>query len=80
MRFILKGREYDHSKENVERVMKGIIPEPIHKNNKYYTEVKGTKYPPKQVLSILLGLGKVEFTTMDASNILKRLGFTIKSY
>jgi hypothetical protein len=54
--------------------MKGVPPEKIFK---YYVEVNGEKYPPKQVLAKSLGLGRVEFTTMDASNILRRLGFKL---
>lgn len=74
-RFILKRKAYEKSKEEVERIMSGVQPEVIWK---YYVEINGVKYPPKQILSIVLKLGRVEFTTMDAANILRRLGFKIE--
>jgi hypothetical protein len=74
-RFILRGKAYDLTKEDVEKGMIGIQPEAIRL---YYVEINGKKYPPKQVLSTILGLGKVEFTTMDASTTLRRIGFKIK--
>ena len=74
MRFILKGKAYDLTKEEVEEKMQEVLPEVIRQ---YYVIVNGKKYPPKQVISKVLGLGRVEFTTMDAVNILHRLGFEI---
>jgi hypothetical protein len=50
------------------------VPEEIHK---YYVVVNNKKYPPKQILAEVLGLSRVEFTTMDASNILQRLNFKL---
>jgi len=75
MRFILKGKAYDLTKEKVEEKMQKVPPEVIRQ---YYVIVNGKKYPPKQVISKVLGLGRVEFTTMDAVNILRRLGFEIE--
>jgi len=72
MRFILRGKAYNLTKEEVEKRMHGIPSEEIRK---YYIVVNGMKYPPKQVVGKLLELGRVEFTTMDATNILRRLGF-----
>ena len=72
--FVLRGKPYVLSRQDVEKKMKGILPEKIII---YYVEVNGQKYPPKQVISRSLGLGKVEFTTMDAGNILRRLDFNL---
>ena len=74
MEFILRGTNYSLLKQDVENKMKGIIPEQI---NQYFIEVNGKKYPPKQVLAESLGIGRVEFTTMDASSILRRLGYKL---
>ena len=74
MRIILKGKAYDISREEVEKKMKGRQPEPIRK---YFMIVNGVKYPPKQIIAEVLDLGRVEFTTLDAVNILRRLGFEI---
>jgi len=77
MRFILKGKAYNLTKQDVVKKMQGISPEEIRK---YYIVVNGKKYPPKQVLGELLRLGRVEFTTMDASNVLRRLDFKLGNY
>jgi hypothetical protein len=74
MEFTLRGNIYNLTSQDVEKAMKGVPPEKIIT---YYIEVNSEKYPPKQVLAKSLRLGKVEFTTMDASNILRRLGFKL---
>ncbi len=74
MEFILRGNVCNLTKQDVEKAMKGVLPERI---SKYYVEVSGEQYSPKQVFSKSLKLGKVEFTTMDASNVLRRLGFKL---
>jgi len=74
-RFILRKNPYEFTKEDVERAMIGVDPEVIRQ---YYVEINGKKFPPKQVISHILNLGKVEFTTMDAASILRRLGFKLK--
>ena len=72
MRFILRGKAYVLTPRDVVARMHGISPEEIRK---YYVIIKGKKYPPKQVLGEAVGLGRAEFTTTDATNILHRLGF-----
>jgi len=74
MEFTLRGNIYNLTRQDVEKAMNGVPPEQIIK---YYVEVNSEKYPPKQVLAKSLGLGRVEFTTMDASNILRRLDFKL---
>jgi len=74
-RFILRQNAYEMTKEQVERELIGVAPEVIRL---YYVEINGKKFPLKQVISHMLRLGKVEFTTMDAANIVRRLGFKIK--
>jgi 5-methylcytosine-specific restriction enzyme B len=75
IRFILKRNAYEFTKEQVERELIGVEPEGIRQ---YYVEINGKKFPLKQVIGHMLKLGKVEFTTMDAANIVRRLGFKIK--
>jgi 5-methylcytosine-specific restriction enzyme B len=74
-RFILRNSAYEYSKEDIERELIGLEPEIIRQ---YYVEINGKKFPLKQVIGHVLRLGKVEFTTMDAANILRRIGFKIK--
>jgi hypothetical protein len=73
-RFILKGKAYLLDKGAIETKMSSVEPELIRQ---YYVEINKRRYPPKQVISMVLDLGRVEFTTMDAVNILRRLGFEI---
>ena len=74
MEFTLRRNDYSLERPDVERAMKDVLPDPIRQ---YFIVVNGEKYPPKQVLAESLRLGRVEFTTMDASSILKRLGFKL---
>jgi 5-methylcytosine-specific restriction protein B len=74
-RFILRNNTYEYRKEDIETELIGVEPEAIRQ---YYVEINGKKFPPKQVISQVLKLGKVEFTTMDAANILRRVGFKLK--
>ena len=74
MEFTLRGNDYSLERPDVEKAMKDVLPDPIRQ---YFIVVNGEKYPPKQVLAESLRLGRVEFTTMDASSILKRLGFKL---
>jgi len=74
-RFILRKSAYEYTKEDFERELIGLEPEIIRL---YYVEINGKKFPPKQIIAHVLRLGKVEFTTMDAANILRRLGFRLR--
>jgi len=77
MRFILRGKAYDLTREDVEQAMRGIQPEAARL---YFFNIKGKKFPPKQILSVSLNLARIEFTTADATNLLKRLGFELQKY
>lgn len=75
LRFILKGKAYVLSRKEIERKMQEIDPEIIAS---YYIVINKKKYPLKQVLGDSLGLSRLEFTSVDAFNILRRLGFKIE--
>jgi len=72
--FILRRTGYTLTTENVVSAMSGIRPDRI---TKYYVEIGGEHYPPKQVLSEALGIQRISFTTKDAYDILTRLGFDV---
>jgi len=71
----LRGRDFDLSREEVEKGMRGVEPEPIRK---YYVEINGRRYPIKQVIAVCLGLDPIRFTSADAYRILSGLGFEIR--
>lgn len=77
MRFILNGKAYERTREDIENSMASEQPEPVRQ---YFVIVNGKRFPPKQVLAKALDLGRVEFTTMAASNILQRIGFKLQRY
>jgi hypothetical protein len=72
--FKLRGRRFELSREDVEERMKGVEAKSVAK---YRVRIGGTDYPPKQALSVAIKQPLVEFTTMDAARILKKLGFEI---
>jgi len=76
MRFVIRGREYEITKEEILERMRGVEPKEIRK---YYVEVNGREYPIKQVISETLNVELIAFTSMDAFGILSRLGFDVRS-
>jgi hypothetical protein len=74
MDFVLGGRRYSITKEQVEDRMRGVEPEP---GRQHFVEVNGLEYPVKQVLALVLGLSRLDFTTQTARNLLARLGLPV---
>ncbi len=71
---IISGNSYTLTTNDVIRKAASFKPDPI---SIYYCKLANKQYPPKQIVSIATGLGKSEFTTATAINILKRLGIEI---
>jgi hypothetical protein len=69
------GRDFDWSKCDVERAMRGVDPEPIRT---HVVELLETVFPPKQVLARVTGWDRQSFTTMEAQRVLTKLGFTCR--
>ena len=76
MRFTVKGKIFDISREQIVSAVKGKQPKPI---KKYYVEIEGIRYPIKQVIELVTGLHPIDFTSMYANDILSRLGFEVKA-
>jgi hypothetical protein len=80
MRFVLRGEVLELNSEDVEDAAQGCGPEPIRK---HYVEVNRKRFPPKQLLECVLKVkgykgnefNRLDFTTIDARSIFKRLGF-----
>ncbi|MGI8683938.1 MAG: hypothetical protein ACR2MO_02345 [Acidimicrobiales bacterium] len=68
------GHRYEFDSSTVEAVLEGVDPEPI---NEHYVVVRGRRFPPKQVLAVMTGLDRADFTTHQARAILRRLGFGV---
>lgn len=60
--------------EDVERVVKDILPDPLHD---HFVVIAGRRFPPKQVVALLMQLDRADFTTHHARRLLQRAGFTV---
>jgi len=74
----IKGQVFDISRQDVERALERLEPEPLKGRAKYYIEHNGKKYPIKQVVAEVTGLPRVAFTAKHAYDTLTRLGFDVR--
>ncbi len=71
----LSGEAYSLTHEQVTDAMRDVLPEPIQK---HIVVIGGRDYPIEQVLAQVLHLSKLDFNTVQARNIVKRLGFEVR--
>jgi hypothetical protein len=69
----VSGHQYSLDSQSVEAALKGALPEPIQE---HFVVINGRRWPPKQVLALVTGLDRADFTTHQARRALTRLGFT----
>lgn len=69
----VSGRVYHLDSQGVEGAVSDTLPEPIRE---HFVIIGGRRWPPKQVLALVTGLDRADFTTHQARRILTRLGFT----
>ncbi len=69
----VSGHTFDLDPQRVEKALRGQLPEPIQE---HFVVVSGRRWPPKQVLAVVTGLDRADFTTHQARRALTRLGFT----
>lgn len=74
LRTRVAGEEFALDAADVEPALAAIDPEPI---KDHFVVVGRHRYPPKQVLAVLTGLDRADFTTHQARSILRRLGFGV---
>lgn len=80
MRFVLRGEALELTPQDVEAAAQACSPEAVRK---HFVEVDGKRFPPKQLLEEVLKakgyksdeFNRLDFTTLDARSILRRLGF-----
>ncbi len=65
-------RRFDLRRGDVERTMRRVLPEPVFS---HYVVVNRRRYPPKQVIGVVTGLDRADFTSHQARRILAGLGF-----
>ena len=69
----VSGHQYSLDSQGVEVALQGALPEPILE---HFVVISGRRWPPKQVLALVTGLDRADFTTHHARRVLTRLGFT----
>ncbi len=74
VRFTIGGRKVELSKAQVERALKAEKPEPI---NTHAVLVGGVAFPVKQALRATTGFDILDFHTMEARRVFRRLGFEL---
>jgi hypothetical protein len=70
----ISRHRFDLDTEGVDRALANVLPDPIAD---HFVVVGGRRYPPKQVIGIVTGLDRADFTTHQARRVLSRLGFTV---
>ena len=68
----VSGHRYELDRHGVQAALEGVLPEPIHE---HFVVINGRRWPPKQVLALVTGLDRADFTTHQARRALTRLGF-----
>ena len=68
----VSGHQYSLDSRGVEEALHGALPEPILE---HFVVISGRRWPPKQVLALVTGLDRADFTTHHARRVLTRLGF-----
>jgi hypothetical protein len=66
------GQRFELRRDEVEGLMRNVLPEPIAS---HYVVIDRRRYPPKQVLGVITGLDRADFTSHQARRILMGLGF-----
>lgn len=68
----MAGTDFEFDPIEIERLLGSVEPEAI---KEHFVVVGGRRYPPKQVLAVVTGLDRADFTTHQARAILRGLGF-----
>lgn len=70
--FTIAGEEFELEQGLIEARLRTLLPDPVRE---HYVVVTGRRFPPKQVISLVTGLDRADFTTHQARRVLRRLGF-----
>jgi hypothetical protein len=69
---VIASRDFALRASVVERELLAVLPEPVRD---HFVVINRRRYPPKQVVSVITGLDRAEFTSHHARRILTGLGF-----
>ncbi len=68
----IAGQSFVLRPSDVSRALQHADPEPI---TSHFVVVEARRFPPKQVISVVTGLDRADFTTHQARRTLMRLGY-----
>jgi 5-methylcytosine-specific restriction protein B len=74
VRFTVSGRHFSLSRDQVEKALAGIKPE---QTKRHAVQIGRDIFPVKQALSQVTGLDRLDFQSMDARRVFRRLGFKL---
>jgi hypothetical protein len=74
VRFTINGHHYNLSREQVEKALAGVEPEPT---KLHAVQIGRHMFPVKQALSQATGLDRLDFQSTDARRVFRRLGFKL---
>jgi hypothetical protein len=69
---VIASRDFALRASTVEHDLLAVLPEPVRD---HFVVINRRRYPPKQVVSVITGLDRAEFTSHHARRILTGLGF-----
>ncbi len=72
--FIVGGRQFELTSDQVISKLRGIAPRPVKAHG---VEINGLTYPVKEALAHATGLDLLDFNTNQARNIFRGLGFKV---
>jgi hypothetical protein len=72
--FTIAKRPFDLRRESIEKSVRQVLPEPVAS---HYVVIGSRRYPPKQVIGLVTGLDRADFTSHQARRILMGLGFAV---
>ena len=78
MRFRIRGKEYEITRDSIAEAVRGIVPNPTDGRHRFCVEINGQKYPIKQPIHLDIEEPYMAFTAGDAYRILAKLDYRIE--
>jgi hypothetical protein len=72
--FTIAKQPFELNRDRIERAVRHVLPEPVAS---HYVVIGNRRYPPKQVIGLVTGLDRADFTSHQARRILMGLGFAV---
>ena len=80
MWFVLNGMRQNLEAADVIKAASQTVPDEFDGRHKYYVDVGGCRFPPKQLFAQATGRNRDEFITHEAIRHLRKLGFVVEEF